>query len=200
MNWLVGDSAFDTKDLRRAPKPECRTPEIAAGFLRMGPWEHTGMTVAAITRQQYLDDVTQHIGVTFLGQGLRCASCHDHKFDPVPTKDYYRIQAVFAPVQFVERPVPFLETRTRRASPVGRPQVEARLKQLEALQAIRSSRRTRTPPPRSSKRTASQKPWMICRRRSVRRKDYLGGTFGLSQSISRCARSTKSSASTWSAN
>ena len=32
---------------------------IAAGFLRMGPWEHTGMTVAAVTRQQFLDDVTQ---------------------------------------------------------------------------------------------------------------------------------------------
>ena len=55
---------------------------IAVGFLRMGPWEHTQMTVAAVTRQQFLDDVTHHIGVSLLGQGLRCASCHDHKFDP----------------------------------------------------------------------------------------------------------------------
>jgi len=81
---------------------------IAAGYLRMGPWEHTGMTVAAITRQQYLDDVTNHIGVSLLGQGLRCAACHDHKFDPVPTRDYYRMQAVFSPVKFAERPAPFL--------------------------------------------------------------------------------------------
>src|SRR4029450_8214782 len=81
---------------------------IATGYLRMGPWEHTGMTVAAITRQQYLDDVTNHVGVSLIGQGLRCAACHDHKFDPLPTRDYYRIQAVFSPVQFVERPVPFL--------------------------------------------------------------------------------------------
>ena len=42
---------------------------IAAGYLRMGPWEHTGMTVAAITRQQFLDDVTHHVGVSLLGAG-----------------------------------------------------------------------------------------------------------------------------------
>jgi len=81
---------------------------IAAGFLRMGPWEHTGMSVAAVTRQDFLDDVTHHVGVTFLGVGLRCARCHDHKFDPIPTLDYYRMQAVFAPVQFAETPLPFL--------------------------------------------------------------------------------------------
>lgn len=81
---------------------------IAVGFLRMGPWEHTGMSVAAVTRQQWLDDVTNAVGVTFLAQGLRCARCHDHKFDPVPTRDYYRMQAVFAPVQFAHRKVPFL--------------------------------------------------------------------------------------------
>jgi mono/diheme cytochrome c family protein len=80
---------------------------IASGFLRMGPWEHTGMSVAAVTRQQFLDDVTNAAGVTFMGQALRCAKCHDHKFDPLPTRDYYRIQAVFAPVQFVDRQVAY---------------------------------------------------------------------------------------------
>src|SRR5262249_28523009 len=52
---------------------------IASGFLRLGPWEQTGMSVAAITRQQFLDDVTHSAGVAFLGQALRCARCHDHK-------------------------------------------------------------------------------------------------------------------------
>jgi mono/diheme cytochrome c family protein len=87
---------------------------IAVGYLRMGPWEHTGMTVAAITRQDFLDDVTHHVGVSLLAQGLRCARCHDHKFDPVPTLDYYRIQAVFAPTQFAEREVPFLPVENTR--------------------------------------------------------------------------------------
>jgi hypothetical protein len=81
---------------------------IAVGFLRCGPWEHTGMSVAAVTRQQYLDDVTNGVGETFLAAPLTCCRCHDHKFDPLPTRDYYRVQAVFAPVQFADRDVPFL--------------------------------------------------------------------------------------------
>ena len=82
---------------------------VATGFLRMGPWEHTSMSVEAETRQYYLDDVTNAVGETFLSQPLRCARCHDHKFDPIPTRDYYRVQAVFATTQFAERPAPFLE-------------------------------------------------------------------------------------------
>ena len=81
---------------------------IATGFLRMGPWEHTGMSVVAETRQFYLDDITNSVGETFLSNPLRCARCHDHKFDPIPTQDYYKVQAVFAPVQFASRKVPFL--------------------------------------------------------------------------------------------
>lgn len=80
---------------------------LAVGFLRMGPWEHTAMSVAAVTRQHFLDDVTNIVGVTFLGHELRCAKCHDHKFDPIPTRDYYSIQAVFSPVQFVDRTVTY---------------------------------------------------------------------------------------------
>ncbi len=81
---------------------------IATGFLRMGPWEHTGMSVEAETRQLYLDDITNSVGEVFIAQPLRCARCHDHKFDPIPTKDVYGIQAVFATTQFTERPAPFL--------------------------------------------------------------------------------------------
>lgn len=80
---------------------------FATGFLRMGPWEHTSMSVARITRQQFLDDVTDSVGQTFLSHPLQCARCHDHKFDPIPTKDYYRIQSVFATTQFADRTVDF---------------------------------------------------------------------------------------------
>jgi hypothetical protein len=85
--------------------PEAR---IATGFLRMGPWEHTGMSVEAVTRQMFLDDVTHATASTFLGLTLGCARCHDHKFDPLPTKDYYRMQAVFASTEFVRPELPFL--------------------------------------------------------------------------------------------
>ena len=81
---------------------------IATGFLRMGPWELTGMEVAKVARQKYLDDVTDSVGQVFLAQPLQCARCHDHKFDPIPTRDYYSFQAVFATTQFSDRPAPFL--------------------------------------------------------------------------------------------
>lgn len=86
---------------------------IATGFLRMGPWEQTGMSVFRVTRQQWLDDVTDSVGQVFLGHALQCARCHDHKFDPVPTRDFYSLQAVFSTTQFAERDAPFLETENR---------------------------------------------------------------------------------------
>jgi len=108
---------------------------IAVGFLRMGPWEHTSMTVAAVTRQDFLDDVTHHVGVTFLGQGLRCARCHDHKFDPVPTRDYYRLQAAFASTQFAERPSPFLPGEHIGDTTAARARVEQHLSDARAVLA-----------------------------------------------------------------
>ena len=83
---------------------------IATGFLRMGPWELTGMEVAKVARQRFLDDVTNSVGETFLAHSLQCARCHDHKFDPVPTHDYYAMQACFATTQLTEREAPFLKS------------------------------------------------------------------------------------------
>lgn len=101
---VAGDELYENQKL------ETRNPEllIAAGFLRMGPWELTGMEVAKIARQRYLDDVTDAVGEVFLAHMLQCARCHDHKFDPIPTRDYYSMQAVFGTTQLAERPAPFL--------------------------------------------------------------------------------------------
>ncbi|MBL9211147.1 MAG: PSD1 domain-containing protein [Opitutaceae bacterium] len=81
---------------------------VATGFLRMGAWELTGMEVPKIARQRFLDDVTDGVGQAFLGHMLQCARCHDHKFDPVPTRDYYAFQAAFATTQLSERKADFL--------------------------------------------------------------------------------------------
>ncbi|MEO2046836.1 MAG: PSD1 and planctomycete cytochrome C domain-containing protein [Pirellulales bacterium] len=106
---------------------------IATGFLRMGPWEHTGMSVAAVTRQQYLDDITNIVGVTYLGQELRCAKCHDHKFDPIPTLDYYRMQAVFSPLQFADRDAAYLAVENTSAFATEK----ARLERLRKVDGVR---------------------------------------------------------------
>jgi mono/diheme cytochrome c family protein len=81
---------------------------IATGFLRMGPWELTAMEVPKVARQKLLDDITDSVGQVFLAHPLQCARCHDHKFDPLPTRDYYSLQAVFATTQIAERPAGFL--------------------------------------------------------------------------------------------
>jgi mono/diheme cytochrome c family protein len=152
---------------------------IAAGYLRMGPWEHTGMTVAAVTRQQYLDDVTNHVGVSLLGQGLRCAACHDHKFDPVPTRDYYRMQAVFAPVQFAERPAAFLASENTTGFDAAKAVVEQRLKQVQAsLADLRQKNRDAIAAYLQEKGVASVEDLPADQRP---KEDYLGGTFGLSK-------------------
>jgi hypothetical protein len=102
---------------------------IATGFLRMGPWEQTGMSVAAETRQAWLDDVTHTTAASFLGLTMECARCHDHKFDPLPTKDYYRLQAIFATTEFADRTAPFLPGESRPDFEAGRARV-ARLQQM----------------------------------------------------------------------
>ena len=104
---------------------------IATGFLRMGPWEHTAMSVAAVTRQEWLDDVTHTTAATFLGVTMECARCHDHKFDPLPTRDYYRLQAVFATTEFADRPAPFLPGEVKPDFAAGRALMETLQKRVD---------------------------------------------------------------------
>ena len=101
---------------------------IATGFLRMGPWEQTGMSVFKETRQLWLDDVTDSVGQTFLAHALQCAKCHDHKFDPVPTRDYYSMMAVFSTTQFGDRDAAFLEAESRAGFDWANQWVGAKLK------------------------------------------------------------------------
>ena len=97
---------------------------VAQGFLRMGPWEHTAMTPNLVSRQNYIDDVVNNVGQVFLGTPLRCAKCHDHKFDPIPTRDYYRLYAALATTQPAERPAGFLDEENRDDFIVNRKRVE----------------------------------------------------------------------------
>lgn len=109
---------------------------VATGFLRMGPWELTSMEVAKIARQRFLDDVTNSVGETFMAHSLQCARCHDHKFDPVPTHDYYAIQAVFATTQLTERPAPFLPAENTAGFSEKKYLEQRRAEHLATLQAL----------------------------------------------------------------
>jgi len=69
---------------------------MATGFLSAGTFP-TQLTEAEFESARYdeLDDMVTTTGVAFLGLSIGCARCHDHKFDPIPTRDYYRIVSAF---------------------------------------------------------------------------------------------------------
>ncbi len=56
-----------------------------------------------LARQDSLDEIVTNIGQTFLGLSIGCARCHDHKFDPIPQRDYYAMQAMVAGVEYLDR-------------------------------------------------------------------------------------------------
>jgi hypothetical protein len=68
---------------------------IGTGFNRNFPDESNAANIM-LRRQELLNDVTDVVGYTFMGLTVACARCHDHKFDPILHKDYYRLQAFFA--------------------------------------------------------------------------------------------------------
>jgi Protein of unknown function (DUF1553)/Protein of unknown function (DUF1549) len=68
---------------------------IATGFNRNWPYEDNNK-VPGQNRQLMLEDMTDTTASVFLGLTLACARCHNHKYDPISQKDYYRFQALFA--------------------------------------------------------------------------------------------------------
>ena len=61
---------------------------IATGFHRLGTWDDEPAD-RDLAKYDYLDDILRASTETFLGLTVGCARCHDHKIDPIPTRDYY---------------------------------------------------------------------------------------------------------------
>jgi hypothetical protein len=92
---LAGDLLpFDSIDQRDRQR-------TAAGFLTIGPKVLLG-NPAEKQKMEVADELIDTVGRTFLGQSLGCARCHDHKFDPVPTADYYALAGIFTSTQVME--------------------------------------------------------------------------------------------------
>ena len=101
---------------------------VATGFLRMGP-DSTGFELSFVEdRFDVIADEIEIFGSGILGMTLQCARCHNHKFDPIPQRDYYRLVDVFkgaldefdwlvgTPVEeivkFEQRVLPYVKPRT----------------------------------------------------------------------------------------
>lgn len=85
MEQLAGDELW----------PNDRDAIVATGFNRHYPDESNARNLRQ-RRQEILNDITDTVGAVFTGLTYGCARCHDHKFDPILQKDYYRLQAFFA--------------------------------------------------------------------------------------------------------
>lgn len=102
--------------------------DAATGFLVAGAYDivkSPDINLTLMQRQDELADMVNTTGTAFLGLTLGCARCHNHKFDPVLQKDYYSMQAVFAGVEYGERPLPAGDD----------PERTARLQELKARQS-----------------------------------------------------------------
>jgi len=68
---------------------------LATGFLRNSMNTHEGGTLPEEYRVIYIADKVDTVATVFLGLTIRCAQCHDHKYDPITQQDYYRFYAFF---------------------------------------------------------------------------------------------------------
>jgi hypothetical protein len=76
----------------------------ALGFLGLGPWFYDNGSVE-ITRADERHDRVDAVSRGFLGLTVACARCHDHKYDPIPQRDYYALAGVFLNTQYTEYPL-----------------------------------------------------------------------------------------------
>jgi mono/diheme cytochrome c family protein len=106
---------------------------VATGFYRLGIWDDEPADPLLAVFDGY-DDIVATAGQAFLGATFNCARCHDHKADPIPQTDYYKLVAFFRDIR------PYSENRDVRSAfnltdispPDQRVKYEADLKKREA--------------------------------------------------------------------
>src|SRR6185312_1237908 len=126
MEQLAGDLLPPVEDL--ATKHERL---IATGFLALGP-----KVLAEVDEQKMemdiIDEQLDTFGRAVLGLTLGCARCHDHKFDPIPTEDYYALAGIFKSTRTMEN---FKKVARWHENPLPTPEDLARQAEYERLVA-----------------------------------------------------------------
>jgi hypothetical protein len=119
-DWVIeslnADKPFD-RFVREQVAGDVLDADAATGFLVGGAKDRVLSPDPVLTANQRADelhDIVGTMGSAFLGLTVGCARCHDHKFDPVPQIDYYRLKAVFEGVQHGERPLESAADEQRR--------------------------------------------------------------------------------------
>jgi hypothetical protein len=116
-------------------EPPTQDGILATGFLVTGPWDEIqnagkSKLERMRTHEEEMEEMIGAVAQTFLGLTVNCARCHDHKFDPIPQTDYYRLKAVFDGVDHGNRPA--LTPDEQRAHDAAVAPVRARLDGVKA--------------------------------------------------------------------
>ena len=113
---------------------------IATGFWHLGTWDDEPDD-SRLARYDELDDMLTAIGQGFLGSTINCARCHDHKFDPLAQKDYYRLLGMihgvrrYSPKHGLEkkpRPQPPAAATAEKTAAAPAPKAEEELVEIDA--------------------------------------------------------------------
>lgn len=109
--------------------PDDTDASIATGYYRLGIWDDEP-TDADQSRFDSLDDIVATTGQVFLGLTVDCARCHDHKIDPIPQKDYYRLVSFFRNINHFRNGGP-TDERPIFGRPENRREYEDRVRELK---------------------------------------------------------------------
>jgi hypothetical protein len=140
-DWVIralnADTPYDRlvlEQLAGDELPHAGTDSVlATGFLRLGPWDDEPADPKA-DRFDQLDDLVSVTAEAFLGLTLACGRCHNHKFEPLTMHDYYRMVAVFAPLDRPRRGRTELDRPA--VPPARRAEMSALLARFEHLQRL----------------------------------------------------------------
>jgi len=116
---------------------ERRRNLTATGLLVLGPTNYEEQDKAAL-RMDIVDEQLELIGKSFLGMTIGCARCHDHKFDPISTRDYYALAGILRSTKIIKDPKDNVAHWIDMPLPLDEPQEssmrakEARLATLKA--------------------------------------------------------------------
>jgi hypothetical protein len=123
-------------------EPDNPLAVIASGLLALGPYDLTAYNngtpdMRAFAREEELEGLVATIGQAFLGLTINCARCHDHKFDPVTQKEFYRFSAALGGTyQGDER-----ESLSGRGRELTQEKIAALRREIDSLDAAQRSRR-----------------------------------------------------------
>ncbi|MEC9094364.1 MAG: PSD1 and planctomycete cytochrome C domain-containing protein [Planctomycetota bacterium] len=134
-------------------------PLIASGYNRLLQTTHEGGLQPKEYRAMYAADRVRNVSAVWMGGTLGCAQCHDHKYDPYTTNDFYSMAAFFADLDDEEHfktGTNSLPTRRNPELKVYSPSQQQTLSKLQALKASLDEQKKRAPTPNALKELGEQ--------------------------------------------